>query len=202
MSCYDELAQSVSEILIKLSDRTRIVHIKAGGLVSINRAPEAECFILHKGHVYLRRTEDKLVHCSIIGPVPFGFNRFQDLTGKVYLEALTDIDIEIIPASHFYQKIALHNLWQPLLNVMMFISADLFRRNNLLFHKNDQTVITEQINNLCNEPDYLRQTINVCEYIMQRTNLSRATVLKHLSILRRNRKIELQSGLLVLPTNS
>lgn len=193
----EKLAKSIALLFNALSHQDRIVTVKTGGLVSVNSMPEPECFLIHRGHALLRRTEDQLILAKMSAPVIFGFNKYQNLNGKVYLEALTDIDFEIVPASSFYATIQQHSLWEPLLDVMMFISSELFRKNNALTARDSWSVIRSQLEELINEPSFIRSTTSAHDYIQQRTHLSRSGIMKHLSILRKQKLIEMENGILL-----
>lgn len=192
---------SALKILNALSDSNHVVEINNGGLISINKRNEAECFMLHEGCVLVRRTEDDLIISKLISPIVFGFNKYYDLTGKVYLEAVNDVVFEVIPASHFYKKIAQHDLWESLLDIMMFISSEIFHKTNLLAMRDSWSITRLQLIELLSEPDVIRTKISAYDYVQQRTHLSRSGILKHLSKLRNENLIELENGILISISN-
>lgn len=196
MHTNESLLQSKNRIFSELSDRKRITKINQGGLISVNNTPEPECFLIHSGYMLLRRTEDKLVLSTLSAPALFGFNPFQELTGQIYLETVTDVRVEVIPASHFYQQINNKNLWQSLLNIMMSISAETFRSNSILSVRDSWSVIRTQLQNLVNEPSSIRCHTHIYDYIQQRTHLSRSGIIKYLTVLRKKGLVEMENGIL------
>ena len=192
----ERLAKSTTQLFAALSNPTNIVRISRGCLISINNTPEPDCFLIHTGYTLLRRTEDRLVHGTVGAPVLFGFNIFQNLAGNVFLEAMTDVEFEVIPATLFYQQIEAHNLWKPLLDVLMYISSELFRKNNALAVRDSWSIIRTQLNELINEPTFIRQHTCAYDYIQQRTHLSRSGIMKYLSALRKKGLIDMENGIL------
>lgn len=196
MNESEKLTKSIVMLFDALSDAQRIVRVNKGGFISFNTLPEPECFLIHQGYLLLRRPEDQLIIGNLTGPTVFGFNTYQDLCGQAFLEAITDVDFEIIPASCFYTRIACLNLWEPLLDITMFIAAEQFRKHSALGVRDSWSIICNQLNALIDEPDFVRASTSTYDYIHQRTHLSRSGIMKYLAILRKQKLIEMDNGIL------
>jgi hypothetical protein len=193
----EKLEESVTALFQVLSDSTRIVKINQGWPISVNKMPDAECFLIHDGCVFVRRTDDRVILGKICSPTLFGFNQFQDLSDKVYLEAVTPVAFEIIPASQFFGRIRQHQLWEPLLDVMMNTSSTLFQQNHAFAARDSWGLVREHLLSLIKEPEFIRSNISVVDYILHRTHLSRSGVMKLLATLRKRQLIKMESGLLL-----
>jgi len=197
MSDKKGLNESISTIFSALSTKSRVVNISKGCFISINNIPESECILLHRGYTFLRRTDDRLVIGNFNGPTVFGFNKYQNVCSNFFLEAMTDVEIEFIPSSVFFKEISNNNLWEPLLDVMMALSAAMLRKNYDLSRHDSWSIIRWLLKDLNAEPDFIRDQICVFDYIQQRTHLSRSGIMKYLSRLRKHHIIKMDKGRLV-----
>lgn len=196
---------SIQSLLDKLSSPTRIVTINKGALVSLNDGSEQDCFVFHHGIALLRRIADQLIVGNIEAPLMFGYNRYLDIGSQVYIEAVTDMSFEVIPASQFYHIVRENDLWEPLLNVTMYLSSLLFHKNTILSIRDSAAIILFRLEELMAESDSVRLTTSAHDYIQQRTHLSRSGIMKHLAVLRKDGAIVMENGILMslssLPTS-
>jgi CRP-like cAMP-binding protein len=196
MHSTEKLMKSTELLFKKLSDATRIVMISQGGLISVNEMQVPECFLIHEGRVVVRRTEDRIILGQLSAPTIFGFNTFQDLRGKVYLEAITPVTFEIVVSSLFFQRIREHQLWEPLLDVMMCTSSSLFAQNHAFTARDSWATVRQHLNQLIQEPEGIRHRVTVTDYILSRTRLSRSGVMKLLAVLRKRQLVKIENGIL------
>jgi hypothetical protein len=187
----------IQSLLDKLSSPTRIVTINKGALVSLNNGSEQDCFIIHQGTVLLRRIADQLIVGNIEAPLMLGYNRYLDIGSQVYIEAITDVSFEVIPASQFYHTVREHKLWEPLLNVTMYLSSLLFHKNTILSIRDSAAIILFRLEELMAESDSVRLNTSTHDYIQQRTHLSRSGIMKHLAMLRKSGAIVMENGILM-----
>lgn len=188
---------AINLLIEKLSDPARIVTINKGGLISLNNGPVQDCFLIHQGIAMARRSDNNLIVGNLDAPLLFGFNKFLGIGGQIHVEAVTDIAFEVVPSTTFYDIIRQQQLWEQLLDVMMYLSSLLFHKHAILTLRDSRTIICHQLKELMNEPYVVRHTTSVHDYIQQRTHLSRSGIMKHLSSLRKKELIEMDNGILL-----
>ncbi|MGS2871641.1 helix-turn-helix domain-containing protein [Enterobacter huaxiensis] len=187
---------NIRMLLDRLSVSSRIVKLSKGTLVSLNDGSVQHCFMLHSGTAVVRRSDNNLIVGNIVAPVLFGFNLYLGIGDQIHIEAITEIEFEVVPYEQFYDTIRRQQLWEPLLDVMMYLSSILFRKNTLLTIRGSAAMICHQLGELMAESDTVRLHTSVHDYIQQRTHLSRSGIMKHLSILRRKGIIDIKNGVL------
>lgn len=188
---------SINLLLNALSARPRIVEIGKGSLVSLNDGAVNDCFLIHYGTALVRRSDTNLIIGNINAPLIFGFNTYLGIGDQIHIEAVTEVSFEVVPCKHFFYIIRQHHLWEPLLDVTMYLTSILFRKNALLTIRDSAVIINHKLRELMAEHDAIRLHTCVHEYIQQRTHLSRSGIMKHLSILREKGCIEMKNGFLL-----
>lgn len=184
-------------LLNQLSVPSRIVEIGKGALVSLNDGPVQSCFMIHSGTAIVRRSDNNLIVGNISAPLIFGFNLYLGIGDQIHIEAITDVSFEVIPCEQFYDIIRQQQLWEPMLDVTMYISSLLFRKNAMLTIRDSPSIVCHQLKELMEEPENIRLNTSVHDYIQQRTHLSRSGIMKHLSLMRKKGYIEMKNGILL-----
>ncbi|WP_189389084.1 helix-turn-helix domain-containing protein [Buttiauxella sp. B2] len=196
MKLSEKPIKSVLQLHEALSCPKRIVSIRPGNVVSFNSLAIPDCYFIHSGSANLRRAEDRKIICNIISPAIICLNDIIDLTSEVYIEAITPLDFEVLPYSEFIGNIERLNLWHPLNNILMYSLAKLFYLTHHLVVKNTKQVICWHLLTLFNEPDTIKNSTTVYDYIQQRTHISRSDIIKYLSEFRRKSMIKMDDDYL------
>jgi len=76
------------------------------------------------------------------------------------------------------------------------VTTNLFHNNIIMAAPSTYEVLRFQLLELMREPDSVRESISVSKYVLERTRLSRSTVMKMLAQLKQGGYIELEDGVL------
>ena len=153
------------------------------------------CYILRSGLVQVRRDADAFVISSVLMPNIFGISDMPDYT-DLYLETLSDSKIAILTTEHAHRLIKQNNAWEQLAGHVTKVTTMLFNNSVIISAPKNFDVLRFHLMSLMLEPADLRETTSAAKYIMERTRLSRSTVMKMLSQLKQGRYIEMEQGML------
>ncbi|MFP2421499.1 helix-turn-helix domain-containing protein [Pseudescherichia vulneris] len=154
------------------------------------------CYILQSGLVKVGRETDDFVMSSLPTPNIFGItNRIPDASG-LFLETLSVAKIATLKTERAHEIIAERNAWKLLVGHITKITTNLFKNNAIMTAPTSYDVLKFQLLALMREPDNLRQSTTAAKYILERTRLSRSTVMKMLSQLKVGGYIEIDDGML------
>ncbi len=156
----------------------------------VNNIPQ--CYILLEGSVAIHRSNDGLVVVNLSAPLVMGLNSFaHDI---IYINTLCDCQFGILPQDDALALINEHNLWKLLANYLMVLSSKLWMTNDKLTAKSSYDLIKNQLFELMNESDSLRENVSAENYIQTKTHLSRSGIMRILSDLKKGKYIEIVNG--------
>lgn len=89
------------------------------------------------------------------------------------------------------------NSWQIYAGFLQVLSSKLLINLSQLTTPDTYTMVCNQLTELINEPDAIRTSVKVEEYVRSRTQLSRSGVFKVLSRLKEVGAIRLEKGILL-----
>ena len=197
--------EHILNLINAVSDTARIQNGRDRQVISLLQYAEPMVFILHEGTSALYRSLDHLLIANAKAPFILGINLLQDKNPDVYLQARGVIRYEIVPRTEFMSMLNHQALWESVAYAHMY--------NSLRFRENHFTTVGvstyELVRNnllaLMEESDELRMVTNACDYIQERTMLSRSGIMKMLSDLKKGKYIDIQRGVLIsinqLPQN-
>lgn len=94
-------------------------------------------------------------------------------------------------------RIEAKQLWEIMARHMIIVTNKLFIQNEMVAAPTTYDVLCYQLQALAKESDNIRQQIAAYQYILDRTHLSRSSVMKMLAALKKGGYIELEQGKLV-----
>lgn len=179
-----------------LSRQENILTKRKNQLVTMDGFAVKNILIFHQGIIAGCRPNDDRLLVNFTAPRIFGLNNYIDTT-LLYFRACTDISYEFRPLPEAQKIINEKNLWESVsVNHMVTVS-------NMLKYVNNMTGVSSyaQVVNclyqLQNEPEIIRLRRTAADYIVDKSGLSRSTVMKMLAQFKAEGKITLSKGLLM-----
>lgn len=158
---------------------------------------ETAVFCLIEGTVGMYRRENQQLVAHIDGPCLLGANFMLDLGSNIYLKARGDITYEVIPSSEFKKTIEEKNLWEHYSYQLMFVFMKIGVCLCLVTENTALKKIHISLQELSLESDSIRLTMTACDYIQERTLLSRSGIMKVLGDLKNSGAIKMKKGVLL-----
>lgn len=191
MSIYRE---HVNRLVNCLSQRTNIITKRKNQIVTLDA--EKNVLILHQGIISSCRASDDRLLANFSAPRLFGINLFLD-PSMLYFRACTDISYETMSLSEAEKTLDEQNLWKDVsINQMLTISQMLKYVNNMAGVSSYAQVI-HCLYQLQSEPDIIRLHRTAADYAVDKSGLSRSTVMKLVAQFKAENKVTLRKGLLV-----
>lgn len=180
-----------------ISKPERIQNGRERQIISLLQYAEPMSFILHEGIAALYRDQDHLLITNMQAPLALGINFLQDKNQEIYLQARGPIRYELIPQKEYTQIISENNLWESLAYTYMFNFAKLMENHSVSSGVSTYGLVRNQLLALMKEKEDLRLATNACDYIQEKTMLSRSGIMKMLGDLKKGGHIDLQRGVLI-----
>ncbi|QBH97570.1 Crp/Fnr family transcriptional regulator [Limnobaculum zhutongyuii] len=157
-----------------------------------------QCYLVQDGHVQLHRVVDEMVIYSADAPTVLGLsNHLIPGAEDYFFTTKTTSTIAILPTAKATQIIESEKLWEQLSIFQAFIIRRMHEYHTKITALGAYEITRNQLINLINEPEEVRNNITAVQYIQDHTRLSRSGVMKMLSQLRTGNYIELNKGHLV-----
>ena len=189
--------EHIAKLIKSVSDGTRIQNSRERQIISLQQYAEPMCFILHKGTAAIYRGYDHLLLSHIKAPHVMGLNLLFQKNSELYFQARSSVAYEIVPRSKFEEKIRDQDLWESLAYYFMFSSKRFLQNNFTSCGVSTYDLVRNNLIALMNESEELRLATNTCDYIQEKTRLSRSRVMNILSDLRTGGYIEIKRGILI-----
>lgn len=156
----------------------------------------AMCYIVRSGQIKVHRDADELVIAAIPVPNVCGISNASAITNTVFLETLSETEIAILTTAEAQQLVAETNAWESLAGHIAKVTTNLYHHNVIMTAPTTYEVVRFQLLTLMQEDTSIRETTSAAKYILERTRVSRSTVMKILAQLRQGNYIELDDGVL------
>lgn len=150
--------------------------------------------IIRGGLFSLLRKSDRLLIEKCSAPAILGIARNFNKKNYFRIQADAECHYQLIPFDKFMSEVENHQCHQQLYKVLSWNIDFLCHREELLLGHNSYLMIKGNLITLAAMDDFMRNKINVADYIVKRTNLSRSMVMKTLSQLRHDNCIEISKG--------
>lgn len=185
-------------VLIKAaSDTRRIQSAKPRQLISLEKKTEPVTFILHEGVVAIYRSSDRLLIKYIRAPMITGMNELIDTNADIFIKAYRSVNYEILPTKEMLEVISTQGLWKEAAYCYMYAVRQLLVAHHSSVGLSTYELIRLNLIGLMNEDESLSAHVNVSDYILEKTRLSRSRVMKILGDLRIGGYIEINRGILI-----
>ncbi|UJD93796.1 Crp/Fnr family transcriptional regulator [Lelliottia amnigena] len=187
----------ILKIIEAISDPTRIRNGRERKIISVDNYEEAMTFILHSGTVAIHRSSDSLLLKFVEAPMIVGMNILIDTNEGFYMQAHGDVQYEILSNNSVIDIIERENLWKEAAYFFMFGVQRLLEAHQTSAGRTTYELIKQNLMSLMAEKDELRMMVNACDYIMDKTHISRSRVMKILSDLKTGDYIVIERGVLI-----
>ncbi|MGN7790350.1 helix-turn-helix domain-containing protein [Enterobacter sp. 22452] len=189
--------EHIIHLIDKASDPTRVKTGRERQIISLLQYMEPMTVLLHEGVVAVYRNADHMLLSNTRAPMILGFNLMNDDNPDMYLQARGMIRYEILCRDEFRGIIEQQDLWQSLAWTSMYVSLRFldYTFNSTSLPTYD--LIKNNLEALMREPETLRMRTNACDYIQEKTLLSRSGIMKILGDLKKGGHIELNRGILI-----
>jgi CRP-like cAMP-binding protein len=155
------------------------------------------CYIIRSGLIKVCRDVDDFVMATLPTPNIAGITDMIPDTNGLYLELQDEAEIAILTTAKAQQLIAETNSWELLAKHIAKVTTNLFNNNIIMTAPTTYEVVKFHLIMLMQEPESVREKTSAVKYILERTRLSRSTVMKMLAQLRQGGYIQLDDGNLV-----
>ncbi|WP_110876091.1 helix-turn-helix domain-containing protein [Franconibacter helveticus] len=161
--------------------------------------------IIRGGLFSVLRKSDRLLIEKCSAPSIVGLARNFHKKSYFKVQADAECHYQLIPFDTFMSEVESQQCQQQLYKVFAWNIDLLCYREELLLGHNSYLMIKGNLTTLAAMDEFMRNKINVADYIVKRTNLSRSMVMKTLSQLRSENYVEIHKGKLTtlrtLPEN-
>ncbi|WBM72466.1 helix-turn-helix domain-containing protein [Buttiauxella sp. WJP83] len=154
------------------------------------------CYIIRSGSVMVRRDTDEIVITYLLVPNITGVSNLLPSSVGLFLETLSECEIAILTTDDARKLINDTNAWEALAGHIAKVSANLFKHNVIMTAPTAYQVVRFQLISLMQEEENIRETTSIIQYVLQRTRLSRSSVMKILAQLKQGGYIETKDGFL------
>lgn len=154
------------------------------------------CLILLDGVAAAYRVNDNILINYITAPYVLGLTGVLK-TEMVYIRTLTDVELGVISIESATDLIERNNMWKEVALYISEIIIGLANYHNNTMGRPTQDLIEYLINKLLSEPLEIRSNTVVADYILDKTNLSKSTIMKTLAIFKEQGRLESERGVLV-----
>jgi hypothetical protein len=185
------------EILIEhLSPDSKILQTNVRDSLSYSADKEKNCFLLHSGSVMLHRKVDGMVLNSESAPYVFGISTQYTDPDYLFIRIHEHSQVSVLPVEQANQIISACNLWRSLAQLLIYTATRVYDHCAKICALSSYEIICYQLYELMYEPEDVRNNITVASYVMNRTFLSRSTIMKILAQLKAGGYIGMEKGIL------
>jgi len=185
------------DLIRAVTDTERVRIGRARQLISPANQTEPMTFILHEGVAATYRSSDHLLIKYIKAPIIIGMNEFIDTNADISIKAYSAVRYEILPLKELLDIINEKGLWKDVAYTYMYTIRQLLCAHHSSVGLSTYDLIRLNLIDLINEEQELSAHVNVCDYIQEKTRLSRSRVMNILSDLRTGGYIEIKRGILI-----
>ncbi|MNE13367.1 putative DNA-binding transcriptional regulator [compost metagenome] len=145
----------------------------------------------------INRRDDGITLNTESAPFVFGFTLNSKLHPRLCIRPSPDAVLRRLSLESAMHIVEEESLWEPLTQLLIFISARLFRHCTRLSQSGMYETVRSLLIELINESPKIRYAESTYNYIQNRCLLSRSGIMSILSSLRTGGHIELENGKLV-----
>lgn len=191
-------SQATLDLVDRLSPYVEFVTVKAGTRLPYVIDDVNMCYIIQSGVIRLRQEKEDIILGTPPVPNVAGLTNLLGtaVMADLCLEAISECQIAILPLEQVRLLINEHNAWELLAGHIAKITNNLFIHNTTMTAPTTYEVLRFQLTKLLREPATIRESVSAANYILQRTRLSRSTVMKMLAQLKQGEYIVLEEGIL------
>jgi CRP-like cAMP-binding protein len=161
------------------------------------REDEKSLYLFADGYFSVIRNIDGLVLSSIRGELVFGIAECMRPRGGWYLKVEETCTARVVPADQAFAIFTQQQLWEPVASILSWYLQIYSLREEHLVGVSAYVMVRNKLMELHSLAPELRCNINVADFIQERTQLARSTIMAILGELRRGDYVEIKRGKLV-----
>ncbi|WBM68770.1 helix-turn-helix domain-containing protein [Buttiauxella sp. WJP83] len=188
--------EQIQLLVDNLSSNKNIFTKRKNQIVTMDGFTERNVLIFHQGIISGCRPSDDRLLVNFTAPRIFGLNSYID-TALMYFRACTDISYEFVLLAEAEKIIKEKNLWQQVSTHHMLTIANMLKYINNMAGVSSYALVIHCLYQLQAEPEIVRLRRTAADYIVDKSGLSRSTVMKMLAELKAEGKVMLSKGLLM-----
>lgn len=189
-------SQSTLDLIDKLSPFVVFDRVPAGRRFFYTVEDVRMCYLIRSGRVRIRRDVDELVVVSLPVPNVAGIANLLPVESGLFIETMDECELACLTATQARQLVEQTNAWEELAGHISKVAANLFNHNVIMTAPTAYEIIRFQLLALMQEQSDIRQATTAAKYVLQRTRLSRSSVMKILAQLKQGGYIQLEDGVL------
>ncbi|WMY73222.1 helix-turn-helix domain-containing protein [Buttiauxella selenatireducens] len=155
------------------------------------------CTVVRSGKVRVRRDSDEIVIASVPIPNIMGVGSLVPKNAGLYIETVSECSIASLTSEQVLKLIGQLDLWQLLSAHITKVANNVLVYSIIMTPPTAYEVIRFQLLALMDEDSDIRNDITAANYILQRTRLSRSSVMKILAELKKGEFIVMDEGRLI-----
>lgn len=154
--------------------------------------------LIHGGQFSLIRSSDRLLFEKQTAPALYGLSG--NVRNLAYLRIYADSQChyQLVPHDVFMQRLTDNHATHLIPAILSWHIESLLYRDEMMMGRNSYQMIKGNIIHINELDEFMRSKINVADFIVKRTNLSRSIVMKVLSIMRSKNHIDVKRGKLLV----
>lgn len=188
--------ENIQQLIDGLSQKQTIFTKRKNQVITLDGFSERNIVIFHQGIASMYRLSDDRLLANFTAPRIFGLNYYLDEI-LMYFRACTDVSYEFLPFTVAEKIIGEKNLWKYVAINHMVTVNQMFRYVNNMAGVSSYAQIINCLYQLQAEPEIIRLRRTAVDYIVEKSGLSRSTVMKMLAQFRADGKLLLTKGLLM-----
>lgn len=196
-SSVEKPQDHILNLIKTLSPHAQVVPADKLSTLDFVRTNTKQCYLLEEGHVIINRRDDGITLNTESAPFVFGFTLNSKLHPRLCIRPSSDAVLRRLSLESAMHIVEEESLWEPLTQLLIFISARLFRHCTRLSQSGMYETVRSLLIELINESPKIRYAESTYNYIQNRCLLSRSGIMSILSSLRTGGHIELENGKLV-----
>lgn len=153
--------------------------------------------VIRGGLFSVLRKSDRLLIEKCSAPSLLGLARNFNKKSYFRIQADSECHYQLIPFDIFMSEVEKNQCQSQLYKVFSWIIEFFCHREEMMLGHNSYLMIKGNLMSLDRMDEFMKNKINVADYIVKRTNLSRSMVMKTLSQLRQENYVEIHKGKLI-----
>lgn len=188
----------IDKMIALLTPLGQKVKLKTGQHIPMTYKGEKVCYLILEGYCSFRHRESDIIFAHAYAPFIIGLAELYIPFNVGFYRSEAEVEAIRVTLSNFEHCMAEDpTCWRTTTIVLSYILQRVFIRDSQISSKNAYSVVRNLLIDLDQQPFYVKEKKAVAKYILERTTLSRSTVMHILSQLQRGKYITLKRGLLL-----
>lgn len=185
-----------AQLLDELTQDEDFMTWPKGSKLPFHQKGEPVCHFVRLGTLTLERSDDSLLMGTVSAPLALGW--MSAISSRIIMRAKEPCEVATLARTQIMQRVDEKQLWDLVAKHMLHITNKLFIYNEILTAPTTYELVCYQLMSLMEEPDSVRNSTAAYQYILDRTRLSRSSVMKMLAELKKGGYIRLEQGKLMV----